>query len=91
MNPSATSTCRHKYSELESLIADCHSDVPMKFVAVTESWLWDHIRDKQRHIEGFKISRCDRVDRADGSVLLYSRRNYPIEGGGYRPYEDSRL
>ena len=46
MNPGATGTCRHKYRELESLIADCHSDVPVKFVAVTETWLQEHIRDK---------------------------------------------
>ena len=89
MNPGATSTCRHKCRELESLIADSHSDVPVKFVAVTETWLRDHIRDKQLHIEGFNISRCDRADRKGGGVLLYSHRNFPIEGDGCRTYEDS--
>ena len=59
----------------------------MKFVAVTETWLQDHIRDAQLHIGGFNISRCDREDRGGGGVLLYSHYNYPISE--CRTYDDS--
>ena len=87
INPSATSTCRHKHGELESLITDRGSDVPVKFVAITETWLQDHIRDAQLSIKGFNISRCDRGDRSGGGVLLYSHVNYPISG--CKTYDDS--
>ena len=87
MNPSATSTCRHKHKVLESLIADRGSDVPVKFVAITETWLQDHIRDAQLSIKGFNISRCDRGHRSGGGVLLYSHVNYPISG--CKTYDDS--
>ena len=87
MNPSATSTCKYKHRELEALISDSGSDVPVKFVAVTETWLQDHIKDAQLHIEAFNISRCDRGDRGGGGVLLYSHNNYPISE--CRTYDDS--
>ena len=45
MNPSATSTCNYKHKELKKLIKDSYSDVPVKFIAITETWLRDHIRD----------------------------------------------
>ena len=66
MNPSATSTCKHKYKELESLIADSDSVVPVKFVAITETWLQDHIKDAQLTIDGFHVTRCDRGSRGGG-------------------------
>ena len=87
MNPSATSTCKYKHRELEALISDSGSDVPVKFVAVTETWLQDHIKDAQLHIEAFNISRCDRGDRGGGGVLLYSHSNYPISE--CKTYDDS--
>ena len=62
-NPSATSTCKYKYKELEALLADSCSDVPVKFIAITETWLQDDIKDAQLTTEGFNIARCDRGDR----------------------------
>ena len=56
MNPSATSTCKHKYKELEAIISDSDSSVPVKFVAITETWLQDHIKDAQLTIEGFDVT-----------------------------------
>ena len=88
MNPSATSSCNYKYKELESLIAESCSDVPVKFVAITETWLQDHIRDAQLYIEGFNISRCDRGNRGGGGVLLYSHRNYLLSEE-CKKYDDS--
>ena len=87
MNPSATSTYKYKHKELEALISDSCHDAPVKFVAVTETWLQDHIKDAQLHIEGFNISRCDRGDRGGGGVLLYSHHNYPISE--CKTYDDS--
>ena len=87
INPSATSECKHKHEELEHLISESCHDVPVKFVAVTETWLQDHIRDAQLHIGGFNISRCDRKDRGGGGVLLYSHYNYPISE--CKTYDDS--
>ena len=78
MNPSATSTCKYKHKELEALVSDSCHEVPVKFIAVTETWLQDHIEDAQLYIECFNISRCDRGDRGGGGVLLYSHNNYPI-------------
>ena len=78
MNPSATSTCNHKHKELKKLIKYSYSHVPVKFIAITETWLRDHIRDAQIFIEGFNISRCDRGDRSGGGVLLYSDGKYPV-------------
>ena len=87
INPSATSECKHKHKELEKLISESCQDVPVKFVAVTETWLQDHIKDAQLHIGGFNISRCDREDRGGGGVLLYSHYNYPISE--CKTYDDS--
>ena len=87
MNPSATSTCNHKHQILKDLISDSLHDVPVNFIAVTETWLQDHIMDAQLHIEGFNISRCDRVDRGGGGVLLYSHHNFPISK--CKTYDDS--
>ena len=87
MNPSATSTCNHKHKILKDLISDSLHDVPVNFIAVTETWLQDHIMDAQLHIEGFNISRCDRVDRGGGGVLLYSHHNFPISE--CKTYDDS--
>ena len=78
MNPSATSTCKYKHKELEALVSDSCHDVPVQFIAVTETWLQDHIEDAQLNIECFNISRCDRGDRGGGGVLLYSHNKYPI-------------
>ena len=89
MNPSATSTCKHKYKELESLIADSDSVVPVKFVAITETWLQDHIKDAQLTIDGFHVTRCDRGSRGGGGVLLYSHRNYPTSEDECVKYDDS--
>ena len=89
MNPSATSTCKHKHMELEAVISDYSSDAPVKFVAVTETWLHEHIKDAQLNIEGFNISRSDRSNRGGGGVLLYSHCNYPISEGGCISYDDS--
>ena len=89
MNPSATSTCKHKYKELEAIISDSDSSVPVKFVAITETWLQDHIKDAQLTIEGFDVTRCDRGDRGGGGVLLYSHQSYPISEEECAKYDDS--
>ena len=89
MNPSATSMCKHKHMELEAVISDYASDAPVKFVAVTETWLHEHIKDAQLNIKGFNISRSDRSNRGGGGVLLYSHCNYPVSEGGCISYDDS--
>ena len=87
MNPSAASTCKYKHKELEALVSDSCHDVPVKFIACTETWLQGHIEDAQLYIECFNISRCDRGDRGGGGVLLYSHHNYPISE--CKTYDDS--
>ena len=87
MCPDARSTCNHKRAELESLITDSGEEVPVKFVAVTETWLWADHTDAQVNISGFNVSRSDRRSRGGGGVLLYSHENYPISE--VEKYDDS--
>ena len=78
MNPSASSSCNYKFKEIETLVNDEKYDVPIKFIALTETWLEPHISDAQIHIDSFNISRCDRADRIGGGVLLYSHVKIPV-------------
>jgi len=87
MCPDARSTCNHLRAELESLITDSGEEVPVKFVAVTETWLWADHTDAQVNISGFNVSRSDRRSRGGGGVLLYSHENYPISE--VEKYDDS--
>ena len=77
MNPSATSQCHYKHKEIEAL-GNEECVVPVKFIAITETWLQPHISDAQVQIENFSISRSDRLDRIGGGVALYSHINYPV-------------
>ena len=72
-----------------ALIADSCSDVPAKFIAITETWLQDYIKDAPLTTEGFNIARCDRGDRVGGSVLLYSYQNYPSSEKKREKYDES--
>ena len=85
MNPSATSSCQYKYKEIEALgNEDC--TVPIKFIALTETWLQPYISDAQVQIDNFSISRSDRINRTGGGVALYSHTNYPATN--IRTYDD---
>ena len=85
MNPSATSSCQYKYKEIEALgNEDC--TVPIKFIALTETWLQPYISDAQVQIDNFSISRSDRINRTGGGVALYSHNNYPATN--IRTYDD---
>ena len=68
MCPSALSSCNFKRAELESLIMDSSEEAPVKFVAVTETWLEEHHTDAQVNINGFNVSRSDRINRRGGGV-----------------------
>ena len=57
------------------------------FLALTETWLDNHISDAQLHIEHYNISRSDRQGRIGGGVLLYSHESVPITET--RSYDDS--
>ena len=76
MNPSATSQCQYKHKEIEAL-GNEECVVPVKFIAVTETWLQPHISDAQVQIENFSVLRSDRLNRTGGGVALYSHINYP--------------
>ena len=77
MNPSASSQCQYKYKEIEAL-GNEGCVVPVKFIALTETWLQPHISDAQVQIENFSILRSDRINRMGGGVSLYSHINYPV-------------
>ena len=62
MCPNALTSCNYKRAELESLITDSREEVPVKFVAVTETWLWADHTDAQVNISGFNVSRSDRIN-----------------------------
>ena len=77
MNPSATSQCQYKYKELEALAHE-ENVPPVKFIAVTETWLQSHITDAQINIENFNVARADRLDRTGGGAALYLHKSIPI-------------
>ena len=54
--------------EVEKLI-NCGFHIP--FVAITESWLKDHISDTQLNIPNFNIFRSDRKVSKNGGVVMY--------------------
>ena len=87
MNPDPESGCSYKYKELGNLVLDSCSEAPVKFIALTETWLWPYHSDAQVPIDGFNISRSDRKERRGGGVLLYSHVNYPISK--VEKYDDS--
>ena len=70
MCPNALSSCNYKRAELESLITDSGEEAPVKFIAVTETWLEAYHTDAQVNISGFNVSRSDRINRTGGDVLL---------------------
>lgn len=57
--------------EFRRLFDDGTSDV----VAVSESWLKPFVEDSDVELEGYKLLRCDRVDRDGGGVALYVKKN----------------
>ena len=87
MCPNALSSCNYKRAELESLVTDSREEVPVKFIAVTETWLEADHTDAQVNISGFNVSRSDRMNRIGGGVLLYSHEKYPISE--VAKYDDS--
>ena len=86
MNPSASSSCNSKFKELGALANDEGNDIPVRFIALTETWLNPFISDAQVHIDNFDISRCDRADRGGGGVLLYSHVSIPVSS--IREFDD---
>ena len=87
MNPDPGSNCSYKYKELGKLVLDSCKEVPIKFIALTETWLQPYHSDAQVPIDGFNVYRSDRKDRRGGGVLLYSHVNYPVSEVGR--YDDS--
>lgn len=75
MNPSASSHCRYKIQEIEALVGDevCSGNL-VPFIAITETWLENHVADAQISLMNYNISRCDRKGRG-GGVLLYSHES----------------
>ena len=72
MNPSARSKSFAKIPRLKEEINKINNsglDVP--FIAITESWLKEHIHDAQINIENFNVFRSDRKLSKNGGVLLY--------------------
>ena len=78
MNPSASSSCRYKVEELESLVDECESNGQLVgFLALTETWLDSYVSDAQINIRNYIVSRCDRHGRG-GGVCLYVHKIYAI-------------
>ena len=79
MNPGATSNSRWKVHDLRGLIEEeRHVNHELPFVALSETWLKSYISDAQISIPGYNVTRCDRVGRVGGGVLLYSRSELAI-------------
>ena len=58
----------------------------MPIIAITESWLKDHISDAQITIPNYEIIRQDRKVRARGGVILYVHNTLPVSD--VSTYED---
>ena len=70
VSPAATSKCKWKLPYLEKTFLDS-DQLPVPFVAITESWLKPHITDAQVALNEYKCFRADRVVRKGGGCLLY--------------------
>ena len=63
------------FPEFCEVIRDNSFDI----VCVTESWLKPEIASDLVQIQGYKLIRRDRLDRAGGGVAMYIRNEYNIE------------
>ena len=80
MNPSLRSRSFHKLHHLkEELLELQKSDFTVPFIAITESWLKEHITDAQINIVDYNIFRSDRKLSRNGGALLYIHRKIIID------------
>ena len=74
MDPSARSASKCK---LTALVEE-HIDDSVPLIAISESWLKDHITDAQVSIPNYEIIRQDILNRRRGGVVLYVHNTLPI-------------
>lgn len=56
-----------KFAEIYDFLLNSKLDV----VCVSETWWDEHITDSSVYIPGFKLFRCDRLNRVGGGVAIY--------------------
>ena len=72
MTPSPRSRSFSKLPKLKEEIDNIiNSGMTVPFIAITESWLKDHIHDSQIYIDNFNVFRSDRKVSKNGGVVLY--------------------
>jgi exonuclease III len=64
-----------KLDEIEWLLSTANIDV----ACISETWLSKNVSDTEVNIDGYNITRKDRIGRSGGGVLIYSKQNLDIK------------
>lgn len=75
MDPSINSRSHWKIPYLAELLEEQQSFTPL--IAITETWLKEHVTDAQINLTNYQILRADRKNRSRGGTLLYIHNDLP--------------
>ena len=62
-----------------SKYSNCMKDSNYDILAISESWLNSTVTNAEVEIEGFKLTRLDRLGKTGGGVCVYSKSSIKVK------------